>query len=111
MKKMSILTDVYNRVCALCPDNLSGSTDWTNLEVSKITERTGITIDEMFRSLTNGKGVPLYKFTGEYVENRTPEEIAEDEEKIPEEPEEATDTDYQNALSELGVNFDEEGNA
>lgn len=111
MTKISILTDVYNRVCALCPDNLTGSTGWTNLEVSKITEKTGVTIDEMFRSLANEKGIQLYKFTGEYVENRTSEEIAEDEANIPEEPEEATDTDYQNVLSELGVNFDEEGNA
>lgn len=80
---ISVLSDTDDRVTALCIDDLTGNTGWNRVNESRITDHTEKTLSEIYDNLSNDKGIPLYKYVGGYVENRTSEEIAADEAEIP----------------------------
>ena len=93
--KYSYYIDSESRILSVCPDDLTGTSDWYWLEL-------GLTPDSV---LTDDHGAALYKYEGyEVVERSLEERMADWPPEMPDaESDEATDADYAEQLSRLGV--------
>ena len=66
----SIYVDADGCVLSICPDDMTGNTGWLYVGEDVLTERTGKTVDELFGSLFDDEGAPLYQYADGYVEPR-----------------------------------------